>query len=125
MFAMTATKVVALVLVGSILAAAAPAATLVDSAKRAGPSIGRRMGARAASKSKATVEPKDFSTFLCPSGSFACPAVDDLSAVTPESAAALTSSLNSLADWMTTGFECVEFDTELSQCGGCLSLGTG
>lgn len=127
MFAMTGVRVVALALIGSILASAAPAPqpNTVDTAKRQSPSLTSRMGARAASKRKAAVEPKDFSTFLCPVGSYACPAVDDLSAVTPESAATLTASLTSLADWMTTGFECVEFDTELSQCGGCLSLGAG
>jgi hypothetical protein len=33
--------------------------------------------------------------------------------------------LNSLADWFKIGFECIELDTELNSCGGCLALGQG
>jgi len=83
------------------------------------------MGQRRAKK----VEPlrkKDYSSFLCPGGSVACPIPShSLDQVTPASAAALDSSLNSLADWFKVGFECIEMETELNSCGGCLALGAG
>ncbi len=89
------------------------------------PQASKRMGQRRAKK----VEPlrkKDYSSFLCPGGSVACPIPShSLDQVTPASAAALDSSLNSLADWFKVGFECIEMETELNSCGGCLALGAG
>lgn len=85
----------------------------------------RRMGQRR-SKKPEPLKQKDYSSFLCPGGSVACP-VPPASAdeITPESAAALGGSLNSLADWFKVGFECIELATELNSCGGCLALGAG
>lgn len=59
----------------------------------------------------------------CPGGSVACPIPGD--EVSPSSVEALEKSLNSLADWFKVGFECVELETELNSCGGCLALGSG
>lgn len=58
-----------------------------------------------------------------PRGSVACPIPGD--EVSPSSVEALEKSLNSLADWFKVGFECVELETELNSCGGCLALGSG
>lgn len=83
----------------------------------------RRMGMRKVKKSE-PLKKKDYSSFLCPGGSVACPvyAGDE---VTPESITTLDKSLGSLADWFKVGFECVELETELNSCGGCLALGAG
>jgi hypothetical protein len=51
--------------------------------------------------------------------------VDDPEGITSESAATLEASLTALADWFRVGFECIELDSELNQCGGCLALGKG
>ena len=83
------------------------------------------MGQRRSKK----VEPlkkKDYSSFLCPGGSVACPILStSIDSVTNETAAKLDGSLNSLADWFKVGFECVELESELNSCGGCLALGQG
>ncbi|WVQ97100.1 hypothetical protein IAU59_004210 [Kwoniella sp. CBS 9459] len=108
----------------ALAAAAADAPTKLQ--PRA-PQPSRRMGAQ--KRAKRTAEPvakKDYSSFLCPGGSVACPITPpSLEQITPESAAKLESSLKSLADWFKVGFECVELDTELNSCGGCLALGAG
>lgn len=88
------------------------------------PQASKRMGQR---RRRGVVEPKkkkDYSSFLCPAAAVACP-VGDTEGVTPEAAATLESQLNTLADWFKVGFECIELDTELNQCGGCLALGKG
>lgn len=89
------------------------------------PQPSRRMGQRR-SKKPEPLKQKDYSSFLCPGGSVACPvppaSLDD---ITPESTALLSTSLNSLADWFKVGFECIELATELNSCGGCLALGAG
>jgi hypothetical protein len=85
----------------------------------------RRMGQRR-SKKPEPIKQKDYSSFLCPGGSVACPVPPENAAdITPESAAALGESLSTLADWFKIGFECIELATELNSCGGCLALGQG
>jgi hypothetical protein len=85
----------------------------------------RRMGQRR-SKTPEPLKQKDYSSFLCPGGSVACPVPPaSVNEITAESAAALGGSLNSLADWFKIGFECIELATELNSCGGCLALGQG
>lgn len=89
------------------------------------PAPSRRMGQRRAKKAE-PLKKKDYSSFLCPGGSVACPIPPhSLEGVTPQSAATLGDGLNSLADWFKVGFECIELDTELNSCGGCLALGAG
>lgn len=85
------------------------------------PQPSRRMGQRRAAKAE-TLK-KDYSSFLCPGGSVACPIFSH--ETTPASIASLEGGLNSLADWFKTGFECIELATELNSCGGCLALGAG
>ena len=80
------------------------------------------MGKRKAKKAEPMAK-KDYSSFLCPGGSVACPAYSG--EVTPESITTLETSLTSLGDWFKHGFECIELDTELNSCGGCLALGKG
>lgn len=105
-------------------AAAAPADTDAPSKLQPrAPQPSRRMGATKRSKKMEPLKKKDYSSFLCPGGSVACPIPGD--EVTPSSVEALEQSLNSLADWFKVGFECVELDTELNSCGGCLALGSG
>lgn len=105
-------------------AAAAPADTDAPSKLQPrAPQPSRRMGATKRSKKTEPLKKKDYSSFLCPGGSVACPIPGD--EVTPSSVEALEQSLNSLADWFKVGFECVELDTELNSCGGCLALGSG
>ncbi|WWC99519.1 hypothetical protein V866_006422 [Kwoniella sp. B9012] len=101
-------------------AAAAPA----DKLQPRAPQPSRRMGAQKRAKKVEPLKKKDYSSFLCPGGSVACPipTSDDIS---PESVNKLETSLNSLADWFKVGFECVELDSELNSCGGCLALGAG
>lgn len=82
------------------------------------------MGQRRAKRSE-PLKKKDYSSFLCPGGSVACPIPSHLDQITPDSVAALDGSLNSLADWFKVGFECIELETELNSCGGCLALGAG
>jgi hypothetical protein len=90
------------------------------------PTPTRRMGQRKAKKAEVPTHKKDYSSFLCPALSVACPvSAVPLEEITPDTAAALEGSLNSLADWFKAGFECVELATELNQCGGCLSLAQG
>ncbi|GFZ52356.1 hypothetical protein JCM24511_10129 [Saitozyma sp. JCM 24511] len=102
--------------------AAAAAAPLAARA----PQATRRMGQRKAKKAEVPTQKKDYSSFLCPALSVACPvSAVPLEEITLDSAAALEASLNSLADWFKAGFECVELATELNQCGGCLSLAQG
>jgi hypothetical protein len=98
--------------------------------KRAEPSS--RYGLKKRAKVEKKQEKKDYSSFLCPGGSVACPAP-----VTVKSGSAkgvvervlspdeLSRQLNSLADWFKVGFECMEFDNELNSCGGCVTLGSG
>lgn len=89
---------------------------------RAGSQPSKRMGQRRSKKTE-PLKKKDYSSFLCPGGSVACPIPSQ--DITPASAAVLESNLDSLAAWFKVGFECVELDTELNQCGGCLALGAG
>jgi hypothetical protein len=106
----------------------APAVPPIDAPTKLQPRAAqpsRRMGQRR-SKKPDTVKQKDYSSFLCPGGSVACPVPPaSIDEITPESAAALGGSLNSLADWFKIGFECIELATELNSCGGCLALGQG
>jgi hypothetical protein len=89
------------------------------------PQVSRRMGQRR-SKVKEMPKKKDYSQFLCPGGSVACPIPpSSLSDITPASIETLTESLTSLGDWFKVGFECIEMETELNSCGGCLALGSG
>jgi len=81
------------------------------------------MGARKQKKAE-PLKKKDYSSFLCPGGSVACPVYTGED-VTPDSVSALEGSLSSLADWFKIGFECMELDSELNSCGGCLALGAG
>lgn len=83
-----------------------------------------RMGKRMAKKPE-PLQKQDYSSFLCPASAVACPVVEPGMSVTSESIAKLSEGLNSLADWFTVGFECVDLATELNQCGGCLALGEG
>lgn len=86
----------------------------------------KRMGQRRRNVKRDTApKKKDYSSFLCPGGAVACPVVDDPEGITSESAATLEASLTALADWFRVGFECIELDSELNQCGGCLALGKG
>ncbi|KAL7425067.1 Protein cpl1 [Cryptotrichosporon argae] len=107
---------------------AAPAAAPLDAPSKLNPRApqpSKRMGQRRAKKPE-PVKKKDYSSFLCPGGSVACPVPPaDLADVTPASVAALETSLSSLADWFRVGFECIELETELNSCGGCLALGKG
>lgn len=81
------------------------------------------MGQRKVKKSE-PLKKKDYSSFLCPGGAVACPVYTG-EEVTSESVAQLEGSLSSLADWFKLGFECMELDSELNSCGGCLALGAG
>jgi hypothetical protein len=83
-----------------------------------------RMGRRKVKKAE-PLQKKDYSAFLCPESAIACPVVPMDGEITAESIAALDAGLNTLADWFTVGFECVELASELNQCGGCLALGAG
>ncbi|KAJ9097219.1 hypothetical protein QFC21_004888 [Naganishia friedmannii] len=98
--------------------------------KRAEPSS--RYGRKKRAKVEKKQEKKDYSSFLCPGGSVACPAPVAVKAgsdkgvvermMTPEE---LSRQLTSLADWFKIGFECMEFENELNSCGGCVTLGLG
>ncbi|ORX37778.1 hypothetical protein BD324DRAFT_650324 [Kockovaella imperatae] len=128
---LTTRLVVLCLLVFPFIAAAAPypvPATPVTPAApaqlqpRQAPAASKRMGKRKVKKS-APMAKKDYSSFLCPGGSVACPVhVGD---ITPATVTSLQSSLDTLADWFKVGFECMELDTELNSCGGCLALGQG
>lgn len=83
----------------------------------------RRMGARKLKKAE-PLKKKDYSSFLCPGGSVACPVYTG-EEITTESVEKLDGSLSTLADWFKVGFECMELDSELNSCGGCLALGAG
>ncbi|WWD17993.1 hypothetical protein CI109_102439 [Kwoniella shandongensis] len=115
------------ILAAPLLSIAAPAAAAAadppSKLQPRAPMPSRRMGATKRSKKVEPLKKKDYSSFLCPGGSVACPIPPD--EITPESAVTLQSGLNSLADWFKVGFECVELDTELNSCGGCLALGAG
>lgn len=65
--------------------------------------------------------PKDFSSFLCPDASTACP----VPAVGSSRAAVTARELEDISAWFLTGFECIDPAEELGSCGGCLSLGQG
>ncbi len=102
----------------STTAAAAPTKTTAAHAKlqpRATVQMGRRK-----KKSNIPKEKKDYSSFLCPGGSIACPIPGAAS-----DAKALEIQLNSLADWFRIGFECSEVDSDVENCGACTSLGQG
>ena len=105
------------------LAAPVPIPALPAKVQPRSPQATRRMGQRKVKRSE-PLGKKDYSSFLCPGGSVACPvyAGED---VTPSSVTSLEDSLESLADWFKTGFECIELETELNSCGGCLALGAG
>ncbi|WVQ85323.1 hypothetical protein IAT38_007488 [Cryptococcus sp. DSM 104549] len=107
----------------SLLASAAAEPDAPSKLQPRSPQPSRRMGATKRSKKAEPLKKKDYSSFLCPGGSVACPIPGD--DVTAQSAQTLDESLNSLADWFKVGFECVELDTELNSCGGCLALGSG
>ncbi|WWC66552.1 uncharacterized protein I206_100455 [Kwoniella pini CBS 10737] len=113
--------VLAAPLICSIVEAAAADKT-TDKLQARRPQPSRRMGAQKRNKKVEPLKKKDYSSFLCPGGSIACPISEE---VTSESINKLENSLNSLADWFKVGFECVELDTELNSCGGCLALGSG
>ncbi|WVR05767.1 hypothetical protein IAU60_002792 [Kwoniella sp. DSM 27419] len=117
------------VLAAPLLSIALPALAAVDDGatklQPRAPQPSRRMGAQKRAKKVEPLKKKDYSSFLCPGGSVACPIPPASGEITMESAAALDSSLKSLADWFKVGFECVELDTELNSCGGCLALGAG
>lgn len=91
----------------------------------------KRMGQRRALKP--SVQKKDYSSFLCPGGSVACPVpltlevddIDEYGRSKKEAAETLEGSLTSLADWFRVGFECIELEIEPNSCGGCLALGAG
>lgn len=83
-----------------------------------------RMGRRKV-KTAEPLQKKDYSAFLCPESAIACPVVPLDGEITAESISTLDAGLNTLADWFTVGFECVELASELNQCGGCLALGAG
>lgn len=83
------------------------------------PQASKRMGQRKRGKVQTPAAgKKDYSSFLCPGGSVACPVNDADPTV-------LKTQLNSVADWFRVGFECVDLQTELEQCGGCRALGKG
>lgn len=116
-FALAAPAVPGLTAATPVLAARAP-----SKLQPRAPQASKRMGQR---RRRAVTEPKkkkDYSAFLCPGGSVACPVGEPVSAAQGE---ALEATLNSLGDWFKVGFECIELDTELNQCGGCLALGKG
>jgi hypothetical protein len=112
-----------------LLSLAAPVADLTPHTPATGTNVlvprqSTRMGKRAPKK----VEPlqkKDYSSFLCPASAVACPVYDPNTPATPESISKLSDGLNSLGDWFTVGFECVDLAAELNQCGGCLAFGEG
>jgi len=87
------------------------------------PQASKRMGQRRRRSTAPDLKKKDYSSFLCPGGAVACPVVEE--EITPFAIDILTSNLNSVADWFRIGFECIELDTELNQCGGCTALGKG
>lgn len=98
--------------------------------KRAEPSS--RYGRKKRSKVEKKAEKKDYSSFLCPGGSVACPAHVAVKAGSPKGVVErmmtpdeLSRQLNSLADWFKIGFECMELENELNSCGGCVTLGNG
>ncbi|WRT63985.1 uncharacterized protein IL334_000912 [Kwoniella shivajii] len=115
-----ATPLLSIALPAVAAAAADPPSKLQPRA----PQPSRRMGAQKRAKKVEPLKKKDYSSFLCPGGSVACP-IPSSDDITPESAELLQSSLNSLADWFKIGFECIELATELNSCGGCLALGAG
>jgi hypothetical protein len=78
------------------------------------PQPSRRMGKRAKETSSQAAR-KDYSTFLCPDQTLACPVKAGLK----------ESELSTLADWFKIGFECLDTKTERKSCGGCASLGSG
>lgn len=94
---------------------------------------------------------KDYSAFLCPGAESlalaaptgtntvasgaeplsvlkACPAPgtgiagDLVEGMSPEE---LSRQMNGLADWFRVGFECVDFQVDVKNCGGCAAFGTG
>ncbi|KAL1406591.1 Protein cpl1 [Vanrija albida] len=95
------------------------------------PQASKRMGQRRRSKKSDILVKKDYSSFLCPGGAVACPVPAEGFPATPEGVALpeyatkLDEQLASLGDWFKVGFECLELDSELNQCGGCLALGQG
>lgn len=96
------------------------------------PQASSKMGRRKLKKAladRAAAEKKDYSNFLCPGGSKACPnpsTKKDKSGVErPVGPEEMGKMLQSLPDWFKVGFECVEFENELNSCGGCVTLGTG
>lgn len=96
----------------------APASTPTANAKlqpRATARLGRRK-----KKDNIPKEKKDYSSFLCPGGSIACPIPGSAG-----DAKALENQLNSLADWFRIGFECSEVESDVENCGACTSLGQG
>ncbi|ORY34836.1 hypothetical protein BCR39DRAFT_133020 [Naematelia encephala] len=123
----TVSRLIVLFLLASpVLAAAIPeAAGPLDAPSKLqprAPTPSRRMGQVKRAKKAEPIKKKDYSSFLCPGGSVACPIPAHESSQSPE---ALSTSLNSLADWFKIGFECIELDSELNSCGGCLALGSG
>ena len=112
-----------LLLIPFVAAAPQPDAATPAKLQPRAPQPSKRMGKRKAKKTEPMAK-KDYSSFLCPGGSVACPVYAG-EVVTSESVTKLEGSLESLADWFKVGFECMELDTELNSCGGCLALGGG
>ncbi|WVW82124.1 hypothetical protein I302_104129 [Kwoniella bestiolae CBS 10118] len=118
------TRLILLFVLSTTLLSLVNAAAAADKLQPRAPQPSRRMGAQKRAKKVEPLKKKDYSSFLCPGGSVACP-IPTSEDITTESVTKLESSLNSLADWFKVGFECVELDTELNSCGGCLALGAG
>lgn len=88
------------------------------------PEPSRRMGKKkraGGAKTRRTKGRNDYSQFLCPSKVDACP----IAAPGETLAAVKRAELKVLADWFKAGFECIDTQTELVSCGGCMSLGQG
>ena len=79
------------------------------------PAPSRRMGKRAKDQAVLKSVRKDYSSFLCPDQTVACPV----------KAGMKEDQLANLADWFKIGFECLDVKSERRSCGGCASLGAG
>ncbi|KAL7413972.1 hypothetical protein BDY24DRAFT_324301, partial [Mrakia frigida] len=79
------------------------------------PQMSRRMGRRSKDQTVIKAQRKDYSSFLCPGQSLACPVKTGVK----------EEELATLADWFKIGFECLEVKKEQKSCGGCATLGAG
>jgi len=73
------------------------------------------MGRRSKDQTVIKAHRKDYSSFLCPDQSAACPVKTGIK----------EEQLSTLADWFKIGFECLEVKQEQKSCGGCATLGAG